>query len=206
MGRSTYSQRRRERGGCGGALIAIALIALVGGLIYAFALRPMLSRAVGEQIGGGPVPTLMPQGSQPTSQGGLAPNLEAQADAVLPSAVAALPPGELVVSDADVNDFIAANPEALAPLEQATVSFTGGQAVVDMAAFGLSSSAAVQLGAEDGRIVVTSATIDGPLAMVLSSDDLAASLADKLNAEFASQGRSVEDVRIEEGQMVLVTN
>jgi hypothetical protein len=204
MGSSRYIERRRGRGGCAGALLAVVFVAALCVIVYAFALRPAISRQVGEQIGGGPVPTMMPQQPNPPADIGAA--VEEQADAALPGAVAALPPGELVVTDDELNGFIAANPEALAPLEQASVSFTGGQAVAEIGAYGLSSSAAVGLAAQDGRVVVTSAAIDGPLALVLSGDDLARSLADRLNAELAAQGRSVDEIRVEEGQIVLVTS
>ncbi len=208
MGRYAYRERRRgrRRGGLAGALLAVLFVAALCALIYALAIRPAVSRQVAEQIGGGPVPTLMPQGPAPAAQSGLGAAVEEQAGAALPGAVAALPPGELVVSEEEVNGYIAANPQALAPLERASVSFTGGQAVAEIGAYGLSSTAAVGLAAQDGRVVVTSANISGPLAMVLSGDDLARSLADRLNAELSAQGRSVEELRVEEGQLVLVTN
>jgi hypothetical protein len=204
MGRSRYIERRRGRGGCAGALLAIVFVAALCAIVYAFALRPAISRQVGEQIGGGPVPTMMPQQPNPPADIGAA--VEEQADAALPGAVAALPPGELVVTDEEVNGFIAANPEALAPLEQASVSFTGGQAVVAVSAYGMHSIATVSLAAQDGRLVVTEAAIDNPLGLLISGDDLARPLADRVNAELAAQGRSVDEIRVEEGQLVLVTS
>ncbi len=205
MARSRYSERRRGRGGCAGALLAVVFVAALCAIVYAFALRPAVSRAVGEQIGGGPVPTLMPQAPQPT-QGGIAPTVEAQADAVLPGAVAALPPGELVVTDDEVNGYIAANPGALAPLDSASLRFVPDQAVVAVSAYGLNSIATVSLAAQDGRLVVTEAAIDNPLGLLISGDELARPIADRLNAELAAQGRTVQEIRIEEGLLVLVTS
>jgi hypothetical protein len=120
--------------------------------------------------------------------------------------VAALPPGELVVTEEEVNGYIAANPEALAPLDSASLRFVQGQAVVAVSAYGMHSIATVSLAAQGGRLVVTQAAIDNPLGLLISGDDLARPLADRLNAELVAQGRTVEELRIEEGQLVLITS
>ncbi len=207
MGRNTFRERRqrRGRGGCLNAFLALVFVGCLMVLVYTVALRPMLTRAVAEQITGGPLPTLMPQ-SAPGGQGDAGAAVLEQAGAVLPDAVAALPAGELVVSEADVNGFLAANPDAIAPLDSATVSFTGGRAVAQIRAFGMRSSASVALAAQDGRLVVTEVRVQPPLSLVVSGPELASALADGLNAELATQGRRIEDVRIEEGQLVLVTS
>jgi glucose/arabinose dehydrogenase len=204
MGRSTYAERRRGRGGCAGALLAIVFVAALCALVYAFALRPAVSRAVGEQISGGPAPTMMPQQPNPPADIGAA--VEEQADAALPGAVAALPPGELVVTEEEVNGYIATQPEMIAPLDSASLRFVPGQAVIAISAYGMHSIATVSLAAQGGRLVVTDVAIDNPLGLMISGDDLARPLAERLNAELATQGRSVEELRIEEGQLVLVTS
>ena len=207
MGRNAFRERRqrRGRGGCLNAFLALVFVGCLMVLVYTVALRPMLTRAVAEQITGGPLPTLMPQG-EAGGQGDAGAAVLEQAGAVLPDAVAALPAGELVVSEADVNGFLAARPDAIAPLDSATVSFTGGRAVAQIRAFGLRSSASVGLAAQDGRLVVTEVRVQPPLSLVVSGPELASALADGLNAELATQGRRIEDVRIEEGQLVLVTS
>lgn len=200
MGRYAYSRRRerRRQPGCLAALFALLLLGGLAVLVYMLAGRPTLSRAVADEIVGGPVPTLMPAG-QAEAQ------VVEQAGAVLPTAVAALPSGALVVSDADINGFLASRPEAIAPLEQVSLQFTGGKARAQLTAYGVSSVATVGLAAEGGRVVVTDASVDAPLSYVLSGPELAATLAERLNAELAAQGRTVDELRIEEGQIVLVT-
>jgi hypothetical protein len=200
MGRYAYNQRRarRRQPGCLSALLALIFLGSLALLVYALAGRPTVSRAVADGIVGAPVPTLIPQGETQAQ-------VVEQAGAVLPTAVAALPPGALVVRDADINGFLAAQPAAIAPLEQVSVQFTGGLARAQVRAYGLSSVATVGLAAEGGRVVVTEAAVGAPLSYVLSGPELAATLAERLNAELAAQGRSVDELRIEEGQIVLVT-
>lgn len=217
MGRYAYSEgrgrRRRGRGGCLQAFIALAFLGCLAVLVYALALRPLLTRAVADGLAGGPVPTLMPAGAPvPTLlPAGAAPGdpgaaAVEQAGAALPAAVAALPAGEIVVSEADVNGFLAARPEAIAPLDTVSLRFTPAGVVAQIGAYGLSSQASVGLAAEGGQLVVTGVTVDAPLSYVLSGPDLAAALAARLNAELAAQGRRVEDLRVEDGQMVIVTS
>jgi hypothetical protein len=203
MGRYAYSERRapRRRNGCLQAFFALVFVGCLAVLIYAFALRPALTRAVADQIAGGPVPTLMPAGQAP---GQAEAQVVEQAEGVLPDAVAALPAGELVISEDDVNGFLAARPEAVAPLDQVSLAFTPGAVQAEIAAYGVSSSATVGLAAQDGQVVVTSVSVEPPLAYVLSGSELAATLAERLNAELAAQGRRVEQLRVEQDQIVLV--
>lgn len=210
MGRYAYRQparRRREGGGCLQGFAALLFLVALIALIYAFALRPLVSRSVADQIAGpaAPVPTLMTTGApQPTLQA--VDQAVDSAGALMPTAVAALPSGQLVVTDADINGLLAARPEAIAPLDSASVRFTAGAAEAQIGAYGLSSTATVGLAAQDGRVVVTSARLGAPLSYLVSGAEIAGALADRLNAALAAQGRRVDELRIEEGQLVLVTS
>ncbi|MEI8165715.1 MAG: hypothetical protein WCG26_05030 [Chloroflexales bacterium] len=213
---SERPSRRREGGGCGRRLGALLFSVCLLVLIYNYALKPMLSRAIADQLAGpiNPLPTLMPVGAAPPAAlptgvpSSLVPASAAaamaQAAALLPSAVAALPSGELAISEGQINALIAARPNAIAPLERASISFADGSAVADIGAYGLSSTATVALTVQDGRLVVTSARINGPLALLVSGDTLARALADRLNAELGAQGRRIDSLQIEAGQLMLV--
>ena len=210
MGRYAYrqpAQRRRQGGGCLRGLVAVLAVLALLTLIYTLALRPFLSRAVADQIAGpvAPLPTMIATGAPLPPQQAADQAVE-QAGAIMPTAIAALPTGPLVISDADLNNLIAARPEAIAPLDRASVRFTADGAVAEIGAYGLNSTATIGLAAQDGQVVVTSARLGAPLSYLLSGPDLAHALTNRLNAELAAQGRRVEDLRIEEGQIVLVTS
>lgn len=201
MSRTNYRRpRARRQGGCVRGLGALVFVLALLFVVYALVLRPQFSRFVAEQITGLPVS----QGS-----GGSAPapqqTVEGRVASQLPTVVAALPPGQLVISESDANSYIAQRPGAIAPLDSANLRFVPGRAEADVSAYGLSSVASIGLAAQDGRLVVTGANIDGPLALAISGDDLAQALATQLNGELARQNRYVDEVRIEQGQIVLTT-
>jgi hypothetical protein len=57
---------------------------------------------------------------------------------------------------------------------------------------------------QDGRVVVTNPQLDGPLGGYFAIDDLAGSLERQINDELLAQGRTLRDVRIEQGSIVLL--
>jgi hypothetical protein len=188
------SQRRSRRdGGCFGRLLALTAFAVILVALYVGFVRPQIGNFIGGQLG-----QRLVGGS-----GGVQTQVEQQLAEGVPGIIAALPSGELPVSEQDANAYIAANPQALEPLESATVQFTPGQVSANIQAFGTSSRASAQMSAQDGQLVLTNPQIDGPLNAVVSANSLADSLESQINAELAAQGRVVRDVRIEQGQVVL---
>lgn len=193
---SRPTQPARDAGarrGCLRGCAALLFVAALLFLVYTFGLRPMLSRAVADQIAPLPAATAV------AASGG-------RLDELLPGAIAALPPGEVVLTEERANDFLAARPDAIAPLEAARLSFDDGRAIATISAYGVSSAASVTLAADQGRLVVTSARLEPPLAYVLSADELARLLAERLNAELTAQGRRIDEVRIEQGRLILMTS
>src|SRR5689334_25401292 len=97
-----YTRRRRSRNGCLALLVALVWIILLAVIGYRYWLRPQISEYVGRQIaeqvgaaGQGATP------AQPQQQ------IEQGAAQVLPTAVAALPSGELRVSEEQANSYLA---------------------------------------------------------------------------------------------------
>jgi len=129
--------------------------------------------------------------------------LEVQVEQVLPTAIAVLPRGELRVSDKQINAYIAANPGMLDPIEQATLHFVPGQVQVDLQVYGTTNQLSLGLQAQNGRIAVVNPRLDGPLALLVSFEDLIRTLEKQINAQFDTQGRAIQDIRIEQGQMIV---
>jgi hypothetical protein len=189
---------RRSRNGCLALLVALVwsiLIAVVG---YRYWLRPQVSEYVGRQIaeqvgaaGQGATP------AQPQQQ------IEQGAAQVLPTAVAALPSGELRVSEAQANSYLAERADSLKPIESATVHFVPDEIQVDLRAAGISSTARMGLAVQNGRIIAVEPSMDGPLGQFIALPDLARALEQQLNGQLASQGRRVTEARVEQGALVV---
>ncbi|NJM08070.1 hypothetical protein HC891_20585 [Candidatus Gracilibacteria bacterium] len=180
------ARRSRSGGGCGAALILVmALLALsiIGAWWY-----------VREQVG-----ALVSLPPAPNVQQ----TVEGQAVEAVPTLVAALPSGEFAVSEADMNAAIAARAAELGVFDEVRVRFLPDQLQLDLSALGQRSTLSAGLVAENGRIVVRDARLDGPLAALIAADDLTASLEQQINSALNNQGRAVNEIRIEEGRVVV---
>jgi hypothetical protein len=187
--------QRRSRNGCLALLVALVWIILLVVLGYRYWLRPQISQYVGRQIAeqiGSAGTTAAPQ--QQIEQG---------AAQVLPTAVAALPSGELRITDAQANAYLAERADSLKPIESATVRFVPDEVQVDLQAAGFSSTARMGIDVQNGRIVATNPQLDGPLGQVIALPDLTRAIEQQLNEQLAAQGRRVADARVEQGAMVV---
>jgi hypothetical protein len=202
MSRRNYRQvprRRRDGGmGCGGCLGSLIMFVALAAVLYAFLGRDQISRTLGEQVGQ-QLGRLAGAGA-----GADAEALAGQADTLLPSAVAALPSGEIVLSADQINALIAANPAALAPLDAAELRFANGQVEADISAYGMASTMRAGLTAQAGQVALVNPQIDGPLGVALSASELALAVENRINSELAAQARAVQDIRVEEGQIVAI--
>ncbi|GAB4206336.1 MAG: hypothetical protein OHK0022_33310 [Roseiflexaceae bacterium] len=190
--RSRQRPRERSGRGCLVTLVVLVWLVVLGGLAYRFLIQPQISQLIGDQIGS--QIAAPPVGEQ----------IERGASQALPTVVAALPSGELRISEADANSYLEANRDSFQPLESVRVRFVPGQVQADLSAMGLTSTASMGLTAQDGRIAVRDASINGLLGQVISAQDLAASLERQLNTQLSAQGRTVTEVRIGQGEIVVV--
>jgi hypothetical protein len=186
--------KRRRRNGCLALLVALIWIILLAVIGYRYWLRPQISQYVGrqiaEQIGGAGTPAPQQQIEQGAAQ-------------VLPTAVAALPSGELRITDAEANAYLAERADSLKPIDSATVRFVPDQVQVDLRAAGFSSTAHMGVDVQNGRIVATDPKLDGPLGQVISLPDLTQAIEQQLNDQLAAQGRRVTAARVEQGAIVV---
>lgn len=196
--RHTPPRRRQWRqGSCLGQIAGLGVALLVIVALYGLLARPALSGLLGGQIS----ERLGPADPAAGAVGGVA----EQAGAALPGAVAALPPGEIVIGQDKANAFLRERQADYAPIDRIDLRFTQGQVAADLSAMGVSGVARAGLAARDGRVALVDPQLDGALGLAISSAELLAPLADRLNAELDRQGKYVEDIQIQEGQIVIVT-
>ena len=190
-------ERRRSRVGCLAWLVALVWIVLLGLLAYRYWVRPQVSSYIGSQIA-------EQLGGQVAGQGGpVGRQIQEGAQQALPTVVAALPSGELHISEAEANAYFAAHTDALRPVDSVTVRFVPDEVQADIRALGAVSTARLGLVAQNGRIVAQNPRIDGPLDQVISLADLTAVLERQFNDQLTAQGRRATNVRIEQGELVV---
>ncbi|MDW8404158.1 hypothetical protein [Chloroflexus sp.] len=177
--------RRREPSGCAGQLIRLSVGLLVIVALYLLLARPQLSAALGRGIADLIAPS------------------PATAEAPLPELIAALPTGEVTVSEAEINGYLAGIEQAL-PVEAASVRLIANRAIITVRAYGMTSVASSGITVRDGRVVPVDPQIEGPLAALVSASDLSAALNERLNAELLRQGRQVVAARIDDGILTIV--
>ena len=189
--------QRRKRNGCLIWLVALIWIALLAVLGYRYWLRPQVSQYVGRQIadqvgaaGGG-------QAGTPQQQ------IEQGAAQALPTALAALPSGELRVTDEQANAYLADRASSLKPIDSATVHFVPDEVRVELRAMGLSSTARMGLAVQNGRIIAVDPKLDGALGQFIALPDLTRALEQQLNDQLAAQGRRITAARVEQGALVV---
>jgi hypothetical protein len=186
--------RRRNRNGCLVLLVALVWIILLAVVGYRYWLRPQISEYVGRQIAEQVGAPGAGQAQQQIEQGA------AQA---LPTALAALPSGDLRVSEEQANAYLAERAGSLRPIDSATVRFVPDEVQVDLQAAGISSTAYMGLAVQNGRIIAVEPRLDGPLGQFIALPDLVRALEQQFNGQLAAQGRRVTNARVEQGALVI---
>ena len=193
-------ERRRSRNGCLAWLVALVWIVLLAVIGYRYWLRPQVSQYVGRQIaeqvgaaGAGQTSNVTPAQQQ----------IEQGAAQALPTALAALPSGELRITDEQANVYLAERADSLKPINSATVHFVPDQVQVDLQAAGLSGTATMGLAVQNGRIIAVDPKLDGPLGQFIALTDLTRALEQQLNDQLAAQGRRISAARVEQGALIV---
>lgn len=188
--------RKKKSGGCLRWLVLLIWLVLMLVLGYQYFWRNQVSEQIGQQIVEKIAPTISVGGdAQSPGQGG-------EVGGVLPTVIAALPSGELRITEQEANEYLTANVAELQPAERVQVRFVPGELQADIVAFGLTSTARTGLAIQDGRVVTVNARLDGPLGAFVDVTSLTQPLEQQLNAQLAAQGKRVTNVRIEQGALV----
>jgi len=192
--------RRRNRNGCLALLVALIWIVVLVVVGYRYWLRPQISQYIGRQIAEQVGPAGSGQSSDATAP---QQQIEQGAAQVLPTAVAALPSGELRVTDEQANAYLAERADSLKPIESATVRFVPDEVQIDLRAAGFSSTARMGVAIQNGRIIAVDPQLDGPLGQLIALPDLTRALEQQLNDQLAAQGRRVTNARVEQGALIM---
>lgn len=187
---------KKRRGCVFGCLVTLtvgvfALLALV--LVVVFYLKPRLSQEFGNVVAG-----------QLNEQ------LEQKVNEQIGGATGQIPgdfSGQVVIPEAEVNAYIAANPQQIAPLDSASVRFVPDEMQATVQAYGASGTAFAGVTVVDGQVVVTNPRIEGVLSFFIDANQLAGALQTQLNSQLATNNQRITTIQIEEGQIVAeITN
>lgn len=179
-------------------VLGVVVLLLVEG--YMHMLRPGISEHFGQQISQGL--GLLGPSTDPALQGMVDQQLE-QAQQTLPTALAALPPGEVVLTEQQANSYLAANREALQPVESLQVRFVPGEVQADLRIYGLQASVRANLLVQDGQVYLVNTQVDGLLGSLISLEELIDPVQRSLNDLLRQQNQAIVDGRIEQGQLVV---
>jgi hypothetical protein len=180
---------------------------------YALWLRPQVSQRIGQHIGSGlglpgvPGGAVLPQWEQSEPQGAAGGALQEQMQAAqqsLPTAIAAMPPGEVRLTQQEANAFLAANRAALQPVDNLTLQFVPGRVRSTVDIYGTTLNVVSGVAVQDGWLTVVEPQIEGVPGYVLSIEEIIRPLEAQFNQQMRAQGRSLRAVRIEQGQMVVL--
>lgn len=176
-------------------LTTVVWVLVLGCLVLRFVVRPQLTNYFNRQVARAINPAL-PADADPGAA--LRESL-----AQVPVGVA-VPPGELVVSQDEANVYIDSYRQQLQGIDDIRVRFTPGLVEFDVTVRGFTGTARVRPVVQDGRIVAADAQLDQPLGSILSIDELLGAFQDRLNSELNAQNRRITDVRVEQGQAVVI--
>jgi hypothetical protein len=184
-------------------MVVLGVLALLLFEGYMHLARPSLSSFLGEQVAVRLGLPANPAGTGQPGGGALEEQIVGQAQQSLPTAIAALPNGELRITDAQANAYLAANMEALDPIEGLQVQFVPGQVRADVRVFGLASQITAGLAVQDGQATLVDPQIDGPLGALVSIEEIVRPLEREINSLLRSQGQRLEAGRLEQGAIVV---
>lgn len=176
-------------------LTVVVWVLVLGCLALRFIVRPQLTDYVNRQIA---------QAINPQLPADLDPNAALRESLEQLPVGVTVPPGELVVSEDQANLYIDEYRQRLQGIDDIRVRFTPGQVQADVTVRGITGTAHVRPVVQDGRIVAANSQLDQPLGSILSIDELLGALQDRLNAELNSQGRRITEIRVEQGQAIVV--
>ncbi|HKF37237.1 MAG TPA: hypothetical protein VKB35_10090, partial [Ktedonobacteraceae bacterium] len=131
---------------------------------------------------------------------------QSQIDGVLSSAVDQIPPaplpliplgqGPVPITETAINNLITLNTAPADPVQQMHITITPGGLRLDFQVYGFACTVTGIPQARNGQLVITNVTLGGVVALIMSPDELAATLDAHLHDAVAKLNRSVAGVAL----------
>jgi zinc-ribbon domain len=136
---------------------------------------------------------------------------QSQLDGVLTSAVNQITPAEMALipsgrasvplTEADMNNFIASNTNSSDPVQQIHMTITPTVLRLDLQTFGITSTIIGVPQAVNGQVVITNVTVQGIASLLLSPEELTATLNAHLHDAGVNLHRTVTGVLLKNHEM-----
>ena len=115
------------------------------------------------------------------------------------------PPGELVLTEEELNAHLRADPDAYAPVVDPRVEISADGLRLAFSLFGTENGFSGRPAVRDGRLVLLDGDLEGAAGRLLSARDAAALVEEQLAALLARAGLRPTEVRLGEGAITIVT-
>ncbi|MBE3558913.1 MAG: zinc ribbon domain-containing protein [Ktedonobacteraceae bacterium] len=123
----------------------------------------------------------------------------------IPAQASQLPPGyTLAVSESTLNNLIVLNLAPSNPVKQPVTKITPAGVRIEFQIYGLACAISGTPQAQDGKLVAANVTTEGPVSLVMSSQEMATLLNRHLADAQAKIGHPVRQVRLKDHEMNLV--
>lgn len=188
-----YNERPRRGRNCLITLVVLVWLIFLGGLLIRYIAVPAVANSLRERFA-----QRLPQQQAPSG------------DAQVPTApggVAMLPndpqPGTFPIPESDANAWIQSNKSQLRGIDDVRLRFIPGEVQADVTVAGVTSTAHAGAQVVDGQVIVTNPRLDPPLGYVIDVAPFAQLIQERLNRDFATTGRTITGLTIEQGQLII---
>ncbi len=120
-----------------------------------------------------------------------------------PSATVAVPGERVVVTEEQLNEWLTRQEAELRPARDPRAEIEPTGVTVRFRVLAFEGAYRARPEAEDGRIVLREARLEGPLGLGLDSDVVTARLQQALNQQLLANGVRVTSVQLEHGQIIV---
>jgi hypothetical protein len=182
----TRPRQRRNRAGCAaGCLTILVILLLVVGVGWVFVLRPYLHNIAETQIndalsaGVQQIPTNLP---------------------AIPAGLGAIP---IPIQDTTINNLFVLNLAPSSPIKNPATQITPDGIHMSFQAYGFSNGLSLKPALQNGRLVATNITIDGPFSLIMSPDELTPLLNQNLAAAQNRIKYTIQSVQLKDHEMDL---